>query len=64
MILRTTVLLEKNPKPTEQEIVEELNGNVCRCCGYPRILEAVKRASAMAESSETQRKEATRDAAR
>lgn len=64
MVLRTAVLLEKSPKPTEQEIVEGLNGSLCRCCGYPRILEAVKRAAAMAERSETQRKEATRDAAR
>lgn len=64
MILRTAVLLERNPKPTEQEIVEGLNGNVCRCCGYPRILEAVKRASAMAERSDSQQKEVTRDAAR
>jgi carbon-monoxide dehydrogenase small subunit len=64
MILRTVALLEKNPKPTEEEIVEGLNGSLCRCCGYVRILEAVKRAAGMAERSETKQTEASRDAAR
>lgn len=64
MILRTVALLEKNPKPTEEEMVEGLNGSLCRCCGYVRILEAVKRAAGMAERSETKQTEASRDAAR
>jgi aerobic-type carbon monoxide dehydrogenase small subunit (CoxS/CutS family) len=42
MILRTVALLETNPKPTEKQIVEALDGNLCRCCGYPRILAAVQ----------------------
>lgn len=45
MILRTVSLLERTPKPSDAEVVEALNGNLCRCCGYPRILAAVKRAS-------------------
>lgn len=45
MLLRTVALLESNPKPTEPQIVEALNGNICRCCSYPRIVAAVRRAS-------------------
>ena len=48
MILRTVALLDSTPKPTESQIVEALDGNVCRCCGYPRIMAAVKRASGAA----------------
>ena len=35
-------LLENNPQPTDDEIREALSGNICRCTGYGRILEAVK----------------------
>jgi aerobic-type carbon monoxide dehydrogenase small subunit (CoxS/CutS family) len=45
MILRTVALLESNPRPTEAQIVEGLNGNLCRCSGYHRILAAVRRAA-------------------
>jgi aerobic-type carbon monoxide dehydrogenase small subunit (CoxS/CutS family) len=45
MILRTVALLESNPKPTEAQIVQALDGNLCRCCGYPRIIAAVKKAA-------------------
>jgi aerobic-type carbon monoxide dehydrogenase small subunit (CoxS/CutS family) len=45
MILRTVALLEKTPQPTEAQIVEGLNGNLCRCNGYPRIVAAVQLAS-------------------
>jgi aerobic-type carbon monoxide dehydrogenase small subunit (CoxS/CutS family) len=45
MILRSVALLEKKSKPTEEQIIEALDGNLCRCCGYPRILAAVKKAS-------------------
>jgi aerobic carbon-monoxide dehydrogenase small subunit len=46
MILRTVALLREQPKPTEAQVVEALNGNLCRCCGYPSILAAVHRAAA------------------
>src|SRR5215213_7400032 len=36
-------LLERNPDPTDMQIREELSGNVCRCTGYGRIIEAVQR---------------------
>jgi aerobic-type carbon monoxide dehydrogenase small subunit (CoxS/CutS family) len=46
MILATVALLERNPKPGEGEIIAALNGHLCRCCGYPKILAAVRRAAA------------------
>ena len=45
MILTTVALLEKNPNPTDEEIVEGMNGNLCRCNGYLKILKAVHRAA-------------------
>lgn len=45
MILTAAALLERNPSPSEAEIVEGMNGNLCRCCGYPRIVAAIKRAA-------------------
>jgi carbon-monoxide dehydrogenase small subunit len=44
MILTAVALLEKNPHPTDEEIVDWMNGNLCRCCDYPRILGAIRRA--------------------
>lgn len=44
MVLRTVALLEKQPKPTEAQVIEVLDGSLCRCCGYPRVLAAVRRA--------------------
>lgn len=51
MVLRTVALLERTPKPTEEQIVEGLNSNICRCCGYPRIVAAVRRAAGMGGGS-------------
>ena len=45
MIIATKTLLDKNPKPTEEEIQIGLDGNICRCAGYPQIIKAVKHAS-------------------
>lgn len=45
MILRTTALLQAHPNPTDAQIREGLNGNLCRCCGYNRIEAAVRRAA-------------------
>jgi carbon-monoxide dehydrogenase small subunit len=45
MILSATNLLEKNPHPTEQEVRQALSGNLCRCTGYQKIVEAVQEAS-------------------
>src|SRR5262245_768527 len=45
MIMATVGLLRRNPKPTQAQIVEGLNGNLCRCCGYVNVLKAVERAA-------------------
>lgn len=45
MVLTAAAMLERQPKPTEKQIVEGLNGNLCRCAGYPRIVAAVRRAA-------------------
>jgi 4-hydroxybenzoyl-CoA reductase subunit alpha len=42
MILRTKALLDENPDPYEEEIKKALTGNLCRCTGYTKILEAVE----------------------
>jgi aerobic carbon-monoxide dehydrogenase small subunit len=41
MILSSKNLLDKNPKPTEAEVRKALSGNLCRCTGYQKIVEAV-----------------------
>src|SRR5262245_10064650 len=46
MIMAVVGLLEEKPHPTREEIVTGLNGNVCRCGTYPRILAAVEKAAA------------------
>ena len=45
MIMATVGLLRRNPSPTRAQIIEGLNGNLCRCCGYVNILKAVQRAA-------------------
>jgi isoquinoline 1-oxidoreductase subunit alpha len=44
-IMSASALLKKNPKPSEEEIVNAMNGNICRCGTYHRIREAVLLAS-------------------
>ncbi len=46
MILAAKALLDKNPNPTEEEVKKALSGNLCRCTGYSKIVEAVLAASA------------------
>jgi carbon-monoxide dehydrogenase small subunit len=45
MIMAATDLLRDNPHPTEAEIRDGLEGNLCRCTGYENIVRAVKRAA-------------------
>jgi aerobic-type carbon monoxide dehydrogenase small subunit (CoxS/CutS family) len=45
MILSSLGLLATNPNPTSAEIVQSLQGNVCRCGTYPRIIDAVHQAA-------------------
>jgi isoquinoline 1-oxidoreductase subunit alpha len=44
-IMQAAALLSKNPNPSEPQIVESMNGNLCRCATYSRIIGAVKRAA-------------------
>jgi carbon-monoxide dehydrogenase small subunit len=45
MVLATMSLLERHPHPTDDQIREGLAGNLCRCTGYMRILDAVRAAA-------------------
>jgi aerobic-type carbon monoxide dehydrogenase small subunit (CoxS/CutS family) len=42
MLIAGVALLEKNPDPSEQEIVRAMNGHICRCGVYQRIVAAIK----------------------
>ena len=42
MIMTTVALLQKNPKPTEEEIRRGLSGNICRCTGYQAMVDAIQ----------------------
>jgi aerobic-type carbon monoxide dehydrogenase small subunit (CoxS/CutS family) len=45
MIVSAVSLLRQTPHPTDQQIVSSMNGNVCRCGTYPRIVAAIRRAA-------------------
>ena len=47
MIRSGVALLEKNQNPSENEIVRSMNGNICRCGTYPRIVDAIRQAAEM-----------------
>jgi carbon-monoxide dehydrogenase small subunit len=51
MIMRSVDLLQENPNPTEQEIRQGLEGNLCRCTGYHNIVKAVQAAAAAGVTS-------------
>jgi aerobic carbon-monoxide dehydrogenase small subunit len=51
MILTATTLLAKHPSPTDDQITEWMNGNLCRCCGYPKIIAAIRRAAEVKTST-------------
>ncbi len=44
-IMQAAALLAKNPKPSREQIVEHMDGNICRCGTYGRIIRAIQRAS-------------------
>jgi len=48
MIMAATALLKEHPAPSEEEIRDGMNGNLCRCCGYAKIIKAVHRAAELA----------------
>ncbi len=45
MVMTTVALLKQTPHPTDEQILTALDGNLCRCCEYPKILKAVHRAA-------------------
>ena len=49
MIVNTCVLLKSNPNPSEQEVCQAMNGNICRCCTHPEIVSAIRKASELAK---------------
>ena len=49
MIMAAAALLKKNPKPSRDEIVKHMDGNVCRCGTYPRIVNAIEIAAGTAK---------------
>jgi carbon-monoxide dehydrogenase small subunit len=47
MIISAKALLDKNPNPTREEIREAISGNLCRCTGYQKIVDAIEAAAKM-----------------
>lgn len=54
-IMQAAVLLERNPRPSDGEIVDHMAANLCRCMAYPRIKKAIKRAAQSAPSTSAPR---------
>ncbi|MGH9343311.1 MAG: (2Fe-2S)-binding protein [Terriglobia bacterium] len=52
MILTSVALLHSNADPSDEEIVRFMEGNVCRCCAYPRIVEAIHRAAGLMKKAQ------------
>jgi aerobic carbon-monoxide dehydrogenase small subunit len=46
MLMMSKALLDENPNPTDEEIRYALSGNLCRCTGYAKIVQAVQDAAA------------------
>jgi len=54
MLMMSKALLDENPNPTEEDIRFALSGNLCRCTGYAKIIQAVQDAAAMIRSKNVQ----------
>ena len=52
MIMSTVALLGRKPSPTDEEIVDGMNANICRCCSYVKIVAAVKNAAAQTSAAQ------------
>ena len=55
VIMSAKALLDENPQPSVAEIRDALAGNLCRCTGYTKMIEAVQEASKMMRSTSTRR---------
>jgi aerobic carbon-monoxide dehydrogenase small subunit len=51
MIVAAKALLEKNPRPTRGEIREAISGNLCRCTGYKKIVDAIEKTAPLLHST-------------
>lgn len=51
MIMSAVALLQRNPAPKESEIINFMDGNICRCGTYPRIVSAIQKAAKVTASS-------------
>jgi len=45
MLMAAKALLEQNPSPTRDDVVEAISGNICRCTGYEPIIDAILEAA-------------------
>jgi aerobic-type carbon monoxide dehydrogenase small subunit (CoxS/CutS family) len=45
MVMSAVALLRKNPSPSRQEITDSMQSNVCRCCTYPAIVNAISKSA-------------------
>ncbi len=57
MMMTSVALLQKNPNPTEEEIRRGISGNLCRCTGYVKIVEAIQYAAEKLRESQAQKVE-------
>lgn len=53
MLLSAKALLDKNPRPTDEEIKRAISGNLCRCTGYKRIIRAIQKAANVMASNKS-----------
>ena len=47
MVMSAVSLLEENPKPSREDIIRGMQGNICRCGTYPRVVKAIEEASSI-----------------
>lgn len=53
MIMSAKALLDENPNPTEEEVRQAIGGNLCRCTGYVKIVDAIKKAAELIQTGKS-----------
>lgn len=53
MIMSAKALLDENPNPTEGEVRQAIGGNLCRCTGYVKIVDAIKKAAELIQTGKS-----------